>query len=70
MVNRGSGVFRNDYDYESESGWFLFYQAEVRSSRHTLQTATFTTEEAAEKWAEWLKLRIGTDGLSKHINSF
>ncbi|NWF38552.1 hypothetical protein F3F96_05350 [Mariprofundus sp. NF] len=47
----------------------LRYQAEVRSSKHSLQSAIFTSRDDAEKWASWLKLRIGTDEVIKGIKS-
>ncbi|PIQ39374.1 MAG: hypothetical protein COW58_12030 [Thalassolituus sp. CG17_big_fil_post_rev_8_21_14_2_50_53_8] len=48
----------------------LCYQAEVRSSKHSLQSAIFIDRNKAEKWAKWLERRIDTDEMLKGIKNF
>ena len=47
-----------------------YYQAEVRSKKHSLQSARFTDRERAEEWANWLDKRIDTDEMLKGLKDF
>jgi len=53
---------------EIKEDGILSYLAEVRSRKHTLQAAVFSDRNKAERWAEWLEKRIGTDEMLKGLS--